>query len=121
MVITGNVQSNNLLSNGVISAAGAIIGDGGSLSNIQGANVSGNVASAVTAGTVTTNFGEENSLSFIIPFQYGYGESYIQSALKVLVKENIIPNRDFIRKNNVLVRANIYRNCKKSELKNITL
>ena len=73
------------------------------------------------AGTVTTNFGEENSLSFIIPFQYGYGESYIQSALKVLVKENIIPNRDFIQENNIQVRANIYRNCKKSELKNITL
>ena len=46
---------------------------------------------------------------------------YITSALNVLVKENIIPNRHFIRENNILVRANIYRNCKKSELKNITL
>jgi hypothetical protein len=35
--------------------AGQLQGDGGNISNIQGANVSGAVSSATTAGTVTTN------------------------------------------------------------------
>ena len=60
MVVTGNVTGANLLTAGLISAtstitAGQFIGNGNTISNIQGANVSGNVTSAVTAGTVTTN------------------------------------------------------------------
>ena len=55
-----NIVGGNLLTDGLISAtstitAGQFIGNGNTISNIQGANVSGNVTSAVTAGTVTTN------------------------------------------------------------------
>ena len=60
LVVTGNITGANFLTAGLISAtstitAGQFIGNGNTLSNIQGANVSGNVTSAVTAGTVTTN------------------------------------------------------------------
>jgi hypothetical protein len=81
LIVTGNVTSANLLTSGSISAAGNInaaniistnyngttisasgtitagqfIGNGNTLSNIQGANVSGNVTSAITANTVTAN------------------------------------------------------------------
>jgi plastocyanin len=60
LVVTGNVTGANLLTGGLISAtstitAGQFIGNGNTISNIQGANVSGNVTSAITAGTVTTN------------------------------------------------------------------
>jgi len=57
---TGNVYGGNILAANAISAGGTIYGaqfsgDGNTISNIQGTSVSGNVTSAVTAGTVTTN------------------------------------------------------------------
>jgi hypothetical protein len=81
LIVTGNVTGANLLTAGSISAAGNInannitstnyngttisasgtvtagqfVGNGNTISNIQGANVSGNVTSAITAGTVTAN------------------------------------------------------------------
>jgi hypothetical protein len=79
--VSGNATLGNILSNGTISAAGnatvgninatnhtgttlsitgnvtgsQFFGSGNTLSNIQGANVTGNVSSAIIAGTVTTN------------------------------------------------------------------
>ena len=53
----GNITSvGNLTSLSVVGTAtvGQIAGNGNTLSNIQGANVSGTVSSATTAGTVTT-------------------------------------------------------------------
>ena len=61
MVVTGAITGSNLLSSGNISAAGNIIGNGATLSNITGANVTGSVANATyattagTSATVTTN------------------------------------------------------------------
>jgi hypothetical protein len=81
VVVTGNITSGNVLSNGNISAAGNIlgsginvtnysgtninvsgtvtasrfIGSGNTLSNIQGANISGAVATATVATAVTAN------------------------------------------------------------------
>jgi hypothetical protein len=81
LAVTGNTTSGNLLSTGTISAAGNIlggnvnatahtgttvsvsgnviasqfIGSGNTLSNIQGANVSGVVANATVAATITSN------------------------------------------------------------------
>ena len=81
LAVTGNTTSGNLLSTGTISAAGNIlggninatthtgttvsvsgnviasqfIGSGNTLSNIQGANVSGAVANATVAATITSN------------------------------------------------------------------
>jgi hypothetical protein len=62
LVSTGTITGSNFLTGGYVSAAGHIIGEhfigsGNTLSNIQGANVSGTVANATyatSAGTVAT-------------------------------------------------------------------
>ena len=56
---SGNVIAGNLITGGFVSATGNvtgnyIIGNGSTLSSITGANVTGTVALATTAGTVTT-------------------------------------------------------------------
>ena len=56
--VTGNVLAGNVYANSGTIGAQTLKGEGGNISNIQGANVSGAVASATTAttaGTVTTN------------------------------------------------------------------
>jgi len=55
-----NITGANILTGGLVSATGNvtgnyIIGNGSQLTSITGGNVTGNVNSAVTAGTVTTN------------------------------------------------------------------
>ena len=52
--VTGNVTAGNVYANSGIIGAQNLKGEGGNISNIQGANVSGTVSSATTAGTVTT-------------------------------------------------------------------
>jgi hypothetical protein len=57
--VTGNTTSGNVLTGGLISATGQVTGSqfngsGAGLTSIPGANVSGAVPSATTAGTVTT-------------------------------------------------------------------
>ena len=52
--VTSSVFAGNVYSNSGIIAAQTLKGEGGNISNIQGANVSGTVSSATTAGTVTT-------------------------------------------------------------------
>jgi hypothetical protein len=65
LTATGNISGGNLDTLGNVNAGNAnlgnaatanfFIGSGNNLSNIQGANVTGAVSSATTAGTVTTN------------------------------------------------------------------
>jgi hypothetical protein len=56
--VAGNVTASNVYANSGTIGAQTLKGEGGNISNIQGANVSGTVSSATTAstaGTVTTN------------------------------------------------------------------
>ena len=53
--VTGNVTAGNVYANSGTIGAQTLKGEGGNISNIQGANVSGTVSSATTSGTVTTN------------------------------------------------------------------
>ena len=59
-----------------------------------------------------------------IPFQYGYGSSYIQECKRVLTEHNKISASDHVplsrycNENNILFNATIKSNCKKKELKN---
>jgi hypothetical protein len=53
LTVTGNISSGNATL-GNAATANFFIGSGNNLSNIQGANVTGAVATATTAGTVTT-------------------------------------------------------------------
>ena len=52
---TGNITAGNVYANSGTVGAQTLKGEGGNISNIQGANVSGTVSSANTSGTVTTN------------------------------------------------------------------
>lgn len=54
VAMPGNLVVANVITTNTINS-NAYLGDGSQLSNITGANVSGNVASATVAGTVTTN------------------------------------------------------------------
>lgn len=51
---TGDITAGNVYANAGIVGALTFKGEGGNISNIQGANVTGAVSSATTAGTVTT-------------------------------------------------------------------
>jgi len=60
MTLSGNATSANFLTAGLVSATGNvignyIIGNGSQLTSLTGANITGQVANALIAGTVTTN------------------------------------------------------------------
>lgn len=80
------------------------------------------------SGTVTVNFGMKGEQTFIMPFQYGYGDHYKDMAFQELEKS--FPLTDVIKYENganeglrgyadrfkIIVRAHIQHNCKKKEL-----
>jgi len=71
------------------------------------------------AGVVTVNYGMDNAKEFIMPFQYGYGDSYRNRAIEVLKEKGLI-NSDkewVLRDKGIIVRSNIVRKCKQRELK----
>jgi hypothetical protein len=73
------------------------------------------------AANVTLNFGQPDKINIVLPFQYGYGDSYQYEAMKVLNEQNYINVKYLheLRDNKIIVRYNIQRNCKQRELKNI--
>lgn len=73
------------------------------------------------AGTVTVDYGTPNEQSFKMPYQYGYGSQYEQEAKEILLNAGLIPTRSAyeLRELGIIVRSNIQRGCKKSQLKNI--
>ena len=73
------------------------------------------------AANITLNYGMEDSKNIVLPFQYGYGDSYRYAAIKKLNELDIIPFKEpyDLREGNIIVRYNIQRNCKQRELKNI--
>ena len=84
------------------------------------------------AGTVTTNFGTESSKQYILVFQYGYGDQFIESAHDLLIKKKVISNLThdndvryplwrYCRENKVILRSNIQRGCLKCELMQYTV
>lgn len=70
------------------------------------------------AGTYTLNFGQENATFFVLPFQYGYGDYYLQKALEELKEMELINTTSTheLREAGIIVRYNIEKNCKKAEL-----
>lgn len=70
------------------------------------------------AGSVTINYGQSDAQNINMPFQYGYGDSY-QYAAMTLLKENGFTDARYmqdLRGQNIIVRYNIQRGCKKREL-----
>jgi|AACY02.14.fsa_nt_gi hypothetical protein len=72
---------------------------------------------------IMLNFGLKNEKSINVPFQYGYGDSYIDTALHQLKTENYFSvNVNSLWKhcneNNIILRTSKKENCLKSEVKN---
>jgi hypothetical protein len=67
---------------------------------------------------VVTNYGQEDAQTFILPFQYGYGDAYIYASLSELNKLGLIgaTNTADLRKEGIILRNHIEKNCKKRDL-----
>lgn len=71
------------------------------------------------SGTVTINYGMPSEISFKMPFQYGYGDSYKDAAFKLLKENGLLKEIDRIwevRDKKIILRANKVENCKKRDL-----
>lgn len=76
------------------------------------------------AGIVTVNFGMKNEIKLKMPFQYGYGDHFMQVAFQLLRESKLLPEISgatsmYCRDNKIILRTNKQENCKKRELKNI--
>ncbi len=80
------------------------------------------------SATITTNYGKKSQKDYSLPFQYGYGEYYIEEARHYLITNSIINGGcyhnnsyfalwQFCRDNNIILRTVKHKNCKKKELK----
>ena len=61
---------------------------------------------------------------FLMPYQYGYGSQYEQEAKAILTYANKISTQyetlySYCKRENIILRSNIIRGCKKRELKEI--
>lgn len=70
------------------------------------------------AGYVTINYGQPDAIKIDMPFQYGYGDSYQYAAMTLLKEKGYTDARYMheLREQNIILRYNIQRNCKKREL-----
>lgn len=70
---------------------------------------------------VTITYDDMTEESFIIPFEYGYGDSYINVAFKEIAKRGILPDiafhwRSYCHDNGIKVVRYKRTGCKKKEL-----
>jgi hypothetical protein len=67
---------------------------------------------------VVLNYGQPSAQTIILPFQYGYGDAYIYTALRGLKEAGHISadNTAELRNSGVILRTNKQKNCKKREL-----
>ena len=76
------------------------------------------------AGIITLNYEMKNEETFLMPYQYGYGSEYENEAKGVLTFANKISADyetlySYCKRENIILRSNIIRDCRKSELKQI--
>tara|TARA_R110000868_G_scaffold106702_1_gene292425 strand:- start:1337 stop:1666 length:330 start_codon:yes stop_codon:yes gene_type:complete len=77
------------------------------------------------SGTVTLNYGTETEESFLMPFQYGYGNQHEQEAKCILTEFNKISSSwtqslySYCKENNIKFCSSIQKECKQKELKEI--
>ena len=74
-------------------------------------------------GTVTLNYGMKNEETFLMPFQYGYGEIE-HEAKAILTQFNKISTEhetlySYCKREDIILRRNFQRNCLKRELRQI--
>lgn len=74
------------------------------------------------AGNISINYGLKNRKDLKMPFQYGYGDSYLQESASViskLIKKEITSLWRYCDDNGIILRASKKENCLLKELKNI--
>ena len=76
------------------------------------------------SGLVIIDFGMKSEEVFLMPYQYGYGSQYEQEAKAILTYANKISTQyetlySYCKRENIILRSNIIRGCKKRELKEI--
>ena len=82
------------------------------------------------SGIITLNYEMADSVDISMPFQYGYGEHYVDMANQTLMKSGYIPEVrhengtrpalwQYCKDNNIILRTNKKENCKKRELATI--
>jgi predicted Zn-dependent protease len=83
------------------------------------------------AGTITVNFGMPDAKTIIMPYQYGYGDHYVDMAAKALEENNIITDRthhsngsaqslwSYCDDKGIILRKSKQQGCKKRDLKAI--
>lgn len=72
---------------------------------------------------VTVNFGLKDERRITIPFQYGYGDHYLDVATNEMVKQGLLPERDkrerltfYCETEKIILRYSKQENCKKRDL-----
>lgn len=74
------------------------------------------------SAVVTIDYGMDSEKSFTLPFQYGYGEHYLEMAKETLIKEGIVkfdenvPLWSYCRDNGIILRKTKQENCRKKDL-----
>ena len=74
------------------------------------------------SGDITLNYGTKTQKELAMPFQYGYGNHYLDIACDMLDKAGYINNKSYTglprycRENNIILRYQKQENCKKRDL-----
>jgi hypothetical protein len=73
------------------------------------------------AATVTINYGTPDAIEFELPFQYGYGDHYLDVTMKELVSRGYLPTNEgrlprYCRERGIILRYSKRENCKKRDL-----
>jgi hypothetical protein len=75
------------------------------------------------SATVTINYGMPSVRSYNMPFQYGYGDHYVDQAKKELIKQKEIKVADemtalwrYCDEKKIILRTSKRENCKKRDL-----
>ena len=74
------------------------------------------------SGTITTDFGTKEQKNYSMPFQYGYGDHYIDMAKEFLEKNGAIKVKEreqlwrYCEENNIILRSSKQENCLKREV-----
>jgi len=74
------------------------------------------------AGEVIINYGKPDQRRYVMPFQYGYGEQYMQSAFELLKEKGEIPQDveyplwRYCKENNIILRNSIHEVPRKKDI-----
>lgn len=73
------------------------------------------------SAVVALNYGMPNAETIVVPFQYGYGDSYNQYAAAAVAEKigstfkEVYPLWQFCQDNKIILRSSIQRGCLKRE------